>query len=124
MKYRYDLIALVYFLNQPNRIIQSLFSNVSIFDSNFIDSLIEHYQILDNDTIYRAKKENVIKIQDMFLTIMNETMSRRITTFPVLTACISLDDDRNVLDEEFLAKMVEFNKQYCMINFNIIIICF
>lgn len=111
------LTNFVYFLNQPNRVIQSLFSNVSIFDSNFIDSLIEHYQILDNDTVYRAKKENVVKIQDMFLTIMNETMSRRITTFPVLTACVSLDDNRNVLDEEFLAKMVEFNKEYCMINF-------
>lgn len=111
------LTNFVYFLNQPNRLIQSLFSNVSIFDSNFLDSLISHYCIVDGENIYRAKKENVIKIQDMFLEIMNDTMSRRITTFPVLTACVSLDDERNVLDEEFLKKMVRFNNKYCMINF-------
>ena len=111
------LTNFVYFLNQPNRIIQSLFSNVSIFDNNFLDSLIDHYCIIDGDTIYKAKKENVIKLQDIFLEIMNDTMSKRITTFPVLTACISLDDDRNVLDEEFLKKMVNFNNKFCMINF-------
>lgn len=111
------LTNFVYFLNQPNRIIQSLFSNVSIFDNNFLDSLIDHYCIVDGDNIYRAKKENVIKIQDMFLNIMNDTMSRRITTFPVLTACISLDDERNVLDEVFLEKMIRANSKFCMINF-------
>ena len=51
------LTNFVYFLNQPNRIIQSLFSNVSIFDNNFLDSLIDHYCIVDGDNIYRAKKE-------------------------------------------------------------------
>ena len=111
------LTNFVYFLNQPNRIIQSLFSNVSIFDNNFLDSLIDNYCIFDGDNIYKAKKENVIKIQDMFLEIMNDTMSRRITTFPVLTACISLDDERNVLDEEFLTKMIKANDKFCMINF-------
>ena len=111
------LTNFVYFLNQPNRIIQSLFSNVSIFDNNFLDTLLDHYCIIDGDNIYRAKKENVIKLQDMFLEIMNNTMARRITTFPVLTACVSLDDDRNVLDEEFLEKMIKANNRFCMINF-------
>lgn len=111
------LTNFVYFLNQPNRIIQSLFSNVSIFDNNFLDTLLDHYCIIDGDNIYRAKKENVIKLQDMFLEIMNNTMARRITTFPVLTACVSLDDDRNVLDEEFLEKMIRANNRFCMINF-------
>lgn len=111
------LTNFVYFLNQPNRIIQSLFSNVSIFDDKFLISLIDNYCIMDGDTVWKAKKEIVNKIQDIFLDIMNETMSRRLTTFPVLTACISLDDERNVLDEEFLEKMIKFNEKYCMINF-------
>lgn len=112
------LTNFIYFLNQPNRIIQSLFSNVSIYDGYFIDSLIDHYQIMDEDNnIWKAKKENVIKIQEIFLEAMNEIMSKRLITFPVLTACFSLDDDRNILDEDFLKYIMKINNKYCMINF-------
>ena len=111
------LTNFVYFLNQPNRLIQSLFSNVSIYDSEFLDSLIEHYAFEYEDTAYRAKKETVIRIQDIFLDIINEIMSRRLITFPVITACFSLDESREIQDKEFLDKMIKANEKYCIINF-------
>lgn len=112
------LTNFIYFLNQPNRLIQSLFSNVSIYDSYFIDSLIDHYQIMDDEgNVWKAKKEIVIRIQEIFLETMNEIMARRLITFPVLTACFSLDDDRNILDENFLEYVMTVNNKYCMINF-------
>jgi ribonucleoside-triphosphate reductase len=111
------LTNFIYFLNQPNRIVQSLFTNVSVYDDNFLDTLIEHYYIEDKDgNIYRAKKEIVKKIQKVFLDIMNETLDRRLITFPVVTSCSSLDDDRNVLDTKFLKDIIKINKKYCFIN--------
>lgn len=115
---RAKLRNFVYFLNQPNRIVQSLFSNVSIYDDNFLDTLVEYYFIEDKTSgeVYFAEKEIVKKVQEMFVDIMNEIMSERITTFPVVTACFSLDDDRNVQDEEFLKWVLEADKQFRFIN--------
>lgn len=115
---RAKLRNFVYFLNQPNRIVQSLFSNVSIYDDKFLDTLVEYYFIEDKTTgeMYFAEKEIVKKVQMMFVDIMNEIMSERITTFPVVTACFSLDDERNVQDEEFLRWVLEADKQFRFIN--------
>lgn len=115
---RAKLRNFVYFLNQPNRIVQSLFSNVSIYDDNFLDTLVEYYFIEDKVTgeMFFADKEIVKKVQMMFVDIMNEIMSERITTFPVVTACFSLDDERNVQDEEFLKWVLEADKQFRFIN--------
>lgn len=115
---RAKLRNFVYFLNQPNRIVQSLFSNVSIYDDNFLDTLVEYYFIEDKVTgeMFFADKEIVKKVQMMFVDIMNEIMSERITTFPVVTACFSLDDERNVQDEEFLRWVLEADKQFRFIN--------
>ena len=106
----------IYFLNQPNRIVQSLFSNVSIYDDNFLDTLLDYYFIEDGDTMYFAEKDIVKRMQVMFLETMNEVMSQRITTFPVVTACFSLDDDRNIQDEDFLRMVLEMDSKFRFVN--------
>lgn len=113
---REKLTNFIYFLNQPNRIVQSLFSNVSIYDDNFLDSLLEFYFIEADDTIYFAEKDIVKRVQGIFLDVMNEVMSRRITTFPVVTACFSLNEDREVQDEEFLKWVLEKDSKFRFIN--------
>lgn len=113
---REKLTNFVYFLNQPNRIVQSLFSNVSIYDSYFLDTMLDFYYIEADGTFYFAEKDIVQKVQALFIDVMNEIMSRRITTFPVVTACFSLDDERNIQDEEFLKWVLESDKKYRFIN--------
>ena len=106
----------IYFLNQPNRVVQSLFSNVSIYDDNFLDTLLDYYFIEADDTMYFAEKDIVKRIQIMFLETMNEVMEQRITTFPVVTACFSLDDERNIQDESFLNTVLELDKKFRFVN--------
>lgn len=110
------LTNFVYFLNQPNRIVQSLFSNVSIYDDYFLDTMLEFYFIEADGTFYFAEKDIVKKVQQIFIEVMNETMRRRIITFPVVTACFSLDDKRNIQDEEFLKWVIDVDKEFRFIN--------
>ena len=106
----------IYFLNQPNRVVQSLFSNVSIYDDNFLDTLLDYYFIEADNTIYFAEKDIVKRMQVMFLETMNDIMEQRITTFPVVTACFSLDDDRNIQDEDFLRMVLEMDSKFRFVN--------
>ena len=106
----------IYFLNQPNRVVQSLFSNVSIYDDNFLDTLLDYYFIEADGTIYFAEKDIVKRMQVIFLETMNEIMEQRITTFPVVTACFSLDDERNILDDNFLRMVLEMDKKFRFVN--------
>lgn len=106
----------IYFLNQPNRVVQSLFSNVSIYDDNFLDTLLDYYFIEADDTIYFAEKDIVKRMQVMFLETMNDIMEQRITTFPVVTACFSLDDERNILDDNFLKMVLEMDRKFRFVN--------
>lgn len=113
---REKLTNFVYFLNQPNRIVQSLFSNVSIYDSYFLDEMIQYYFIEADGKYYFAEKEIVQKVQKIFISVMNEVMSRRITTFPVVTACFSLNDERDIQDEDFLRWVLEADSAFRFIN--------
>lgn len=106
----------IYFLNQPNRVVQSLFSNVSIYDDNFLDTLLDYYFIEADGTMYFAEKDIVKRMQVMFLETMNSIMEQRITTFPVVTACFSLDDGRNILDENFLKMVLEMDSKFRFVN--------
>lgn len=110
------LTNFIYFLNQPNRIVQSLFSNVSIYDDNFLDTMIEFYFIDADGTTYFAEKDIVKRVQKIFLETMNEIMERRLITFPVVTACFSLNDGRDIQDEEFLRWVLETDKKFRFVN--------
>lgn len=113
---REKITNFIYFLNQPNRIVQSLFSNVSIYDDNFIDTMIEEYFIEDGDETYFAEKDIVKRLQVIFIEVMNEIMEQRITTFPVVTACFSLNEDKEIQDEEFLTWVLDIDKKFRFIN--------
>ena len=110
------LTGFIYRLNQPYRGSQSLFSNVSIYDNNFLDSLIPSYVLAIGDDIFTAKKEIVQKLQKIYIKIMNNELSRKPITFPVTTACFSIDEEHNILDEEFLEFVAKENLKYGFIN--------
>lgn len=110
------LTGFIYRLNQPYRGSQSLFSNVSVYDTYFLDSLIPSYALDIEGELYTATKENVQKLQKIYIKIMNNELSRKPITFPVTTACFSIDEEYNIVDEEFLNFISKENLKFGFIN--------
>lgn len=109
-----DIQGIIYSCNQPFRGgLQSGFYNVSVYDDYFLDSLIDDYTFPDGNT---PDKELVKKLQDVYLDTMNETMRISPITFPVTTACFCIDDNKNILDKNFLEYIAKKNQEWAFIN--------
>ena len=115
-----ELTSLIYKLNQPSRHLQSLFTNVSIFDDYFLDTVIPEYFAIIDGELYQPDKELVKKVQQVYLDVINEESKRRVLTFPVTTACFSITTDENgntqLRDYEFLKQISEANIETAYIN--------
>lgn len=108
-----NIVSLIYTINQPMRGNQSPFSNVSLYDRPFLESLTSGYVFPDESTVDLGIVE---KIQNVFIDTMNEELRRTPVTFPVTTACFSVDDENNILDEDFLKLISEKNSEFAFIN--------
>lgn len=91
----------------------SPFTNISIYDDFFLNKLCADYIFPDGST---PDKELVKKLQILFLDIMNEELYRTPLTFPVTTACFSIDEDHNIQDYEFLKMIAQKNLKWGFIN--------
>lgn len=107
------LISFIYTINQPMRANQSPFTNVSIYDKNFLKQMADDYLFPDGSS---PNVEIVNQLQDLFLDTMNEEMRRTPITFPVVTACISVDDNKNLLDDDFIDFIARKNLEFGFIN--------
>lgn len=92
---------------------QSPFTNVSVYDKEFLKKLREDYVFPDGS---HPDIEVVEKIQTLFLDIMNREYERTPITFPVTTACFSVNDNKEILDKEFLDLISEKNLKFAFIN--------
>ena len=110
------LTGFIYRLNQPYRGSQSLFSNVSIYDKYFLEGMLSSYVLEIDGEIYKADMKTVQKMQDVYIDIMNRELSRKPITFPVSTACFSIDDEYNIMDEDSLQYIAEKNLKFGFIN--------
>lgn len=108
-----NIASFVYTVNQPMRGNQSCFTNVSVYDDYFLDKLCKDYIFPDGTT---PNKDIVKKTQEIYLDVMNETLSRTPCTFPVTTACFSIDENHNIKDERFLQMISEKNREFGFIN--------
>ena len=109
-----EIQSLIYSMNQPFRGgLQSGFYNISIYDDYFLDSLIDDYIFQDGSN---PDKEIVVKLQDIYLNLMNETMEVSPITFPVTTACFTVDSEKNILDKAYLKYIAEKNQKWAFIN--------
>jgi len=109
-----NLVSFIYTINQPMRANQSPFTNVSVFDSYFLDNMINDYE--NPHTGKHPQKETIQKLQELFLDIMNEELNRTPITFPITTACFSIDDNNRLQDKDFLAMISQKNCKYGFIN--------
>ncbi len=92
---------------------QSCFTNVSVYDKEFLESLCPGYIFPDGSS---PSIPLVEKIQELYLDCMNETMRRTPVTFPVTTACFSVDDSNTIKDKKFLEMIAKKNVEFGFIN--------
>lgn len=108
-----NLVSFIYTINQPMRANQSPFTNISVYDDNFLNKLKNDYVFPDGSA---PDIEIVKQLQKLYLQIMNEELKRTPLTFPVTTACFSIDKEHNILDEGFLHFISVQNKRFGFIN--------
>lgn len=107
--------SFIFSVNQPFRGgHQSAFTNVSLFDDNFLRKLCDEYRFPDGS---KPKVSTVKKLQSMYMDVMNETLENTPCTFPVTTACFSTDEERNILDADFLREVCEKNLKFGWMNY-------
>ena len=92
---------------------QSPFTNVSIYDRNFIEQMKDDYIFPDGSGI---DIDILQKLQELFMGIMVEELRRTPITFPVQTACFSVDKEGNLLDEKFAYLIARYNREFGQIN--------
>jgi len=108
-----NLVSFIYTINQPMRANQSPFTNISLYDRNFINQLKDDYLFPDGSTV---DVEILEKLQELFMATMVEELRRTPITFPVQTACFSVDKDGNLLDENFAHTIAKYNREFGQIN--------
>lgn len=112
-----NIVSFIYTINQPMRAgIQSPFTNVSVYDDTFLESMLPAYTLIDGDKIWNATKETAKKVQELFLDIMNEELERTVFTFPVTTACIALNENKEPSDPAFVEMIAKKNLKFGFIN--------
>lgn len=102
----------IYTVNWSFRGNQSPFSNLSVFDNTFLNSLCPDYVLFERP----ADPEIVKMIQEIYIDAMNDELARTPLTFPVTTACFCTDKNGEIDDTEFMKVIAEKNLKYGFIN--------
>lgn len=106
----------IYRLNQPFlRIDQCAFTNVSIFDRPYLESLFGGMEFPDG-TFAIDEIEEIIQCQKVFMETVSEIREENMFTFPVLTFSL-LYKDGHFEDEEFAKWASKHNMRWSDSNF-------
>jgi len=113
---RQSFQKLIYRLNQPFlRVDQSSFTNVSIFDRNYIEELFGGVEFPDG-TMAIDYVDDIIEIEKVFMQVVSETREANMFTFPVLTYSLLYKDGKFV-DESFARWCSDHNVKWNDSNF-------
>lgn len=109
-----EIQSTIFTVNQPFRGgIQSPFTNISVYDRVFLEKVCGEYYFPDGT---QPKVETVQKLQELYLDIMNETLRKTPVTFPVTTACFAVNENKEVIDKDFLKFIGQKNLEFGFIN--------
>jgi ribonucleoside-triphosphate reductase len=64
----------------------------------------------------KPNKKTINILQEIYLDLINETLKYTPITFPITTACFSVDEDKNIKDNNFLKFIANKNLEYGYIN--------
>lgn len=113
---RQNFQKLIYRLNQPFlRIDRCSFTNISIFDRPYLESLFGGTEFPDG-TFAIDHIEDLIKCQKIFMEVVSETRETNMFTFPVLTYSL-LYKDKKFVDEDFARWCSNHNIKWSDSNF-------
>lgn len=111
---RQEIQSFIFSVNQPFRGgLQSAFTNISLFDGVFLDKICEEYRFPDGT---QPCKETVQKLQVLYMELYNETLRKTAFTFPVTTACFATNDNKEVIDAEFMHTVMQGNLEFGFMN--------
>lgn len=91
----------------------SAFVNISLYDKHFLSKLCEDIYFDDGT---KPNVEIIQKLQQIYLEVMNKELERTPITFPVTTACFSVNEDRTIKDKEFRRLIAKYNLRWGFIN--------
>lgn len=119
--FKEELNSFIYKLNQDCRGNQSLFTNVSVYDDNFLETIIPETVLFIDGEMYGTDLETVKRVQEIYLDLMNEESERVVHTFPVTTACFASKYNKEtkkneILDKDFLDFICKKNEKNGFIN--------
>ncbi len=107
---------IIYKLNQPYlRVIQSAFTNFSIFDREYLMALFGG-QVYPDGTFVVDYVDEIIEYQKAFMRKVDEIRSANMMTFPVLTYAL-LRINGKFVDEEFAKWCCAHNMKWADSNF-------
>lgn len=107
---------IIYKLNQPYlRVNQSAFTNFSIFDRPYLESLFGGKTYPDG-TFVIDEIDNIIEYEKAFMNVVSEIRSQNMMTFPVLTYAL-LRKDGKFVDENFAKWCCRHNMKWADSNF-------
>ena len=113
---RQNFQKFIYRLNQPFlRIDQCAFTNVSIFDRPYVESLFGGIEFPDG-TFAIDHIEDLIKCQQIFMEVVSDTREENMFTFPVLTYSL-LYKDGHFEDKQFARWCSDHNMKWSDSNF-------
>ena len=113
---RQSFQKLIYRLNQPFlRVDQSSFTNVSIYDRNYIEGLFGGVEFPD-DTLVVDYTDEIIEHQKIFMEVISEIRKENMFTFPVLTYSLLYKNNKFV-DEPFARWCSDHNTEWNDSNF-------
>lgn len=102
-----ELQGVVYSMNQPAaaRGFQSIFWNISIFDSYYFESLFDEFYFPDGSKPNYASLE---KLQGFFMEWFRKERAKELLTFPVVTAAYLVDKEtRKPKDTKFIELLAD-----------------
>lgn len=113
---RQNFQKLIYRLNQPFlRIDQCAFTNISIFDRPYLESLFGGIEFPDGSFVI-DQIEELIDCQKVFMEVVSDVRKEQMFTFPVLTYSL-LYKDGKFQDEEFARWSSTHNIEWSDSNF-------
>lgn len=99
-KLRNQFQNIIYSLNFPFRGNQSAFTNLSVMDKSFMASLFDGYTFPDGSS---PDLDSALELSKFFFEYFSEINGTEgVFTFPVMTLAISLDENNEYIDPDFV----------------------
>jgi ribonucleoside-triphosphate reductase (formate) len=96
------LQGVVYYLNEPasGRDSQSVFWNLSMFDRFYMKELYGDFAYPD-EQFSKVNFKSVENLQKFFIHWFNQERTKKLLTFPVITAAMVYDENKQIKDKSF-----------------------